>query len=140
MSAEDGVRAYALKESVEDFAGGSCALGSEGESIDLGKELEAGDGFIVTADPAAILSLSMVDLLEQVDPEGRPVRQSERAAFEAAKAEEQEGQVDPAKHSKDELLSLAADAGVPAEDVTDDNTKAEIADAINAANAEGAGA
>ena len=60
-------RGFALKASVEDFAGGSFAYG-DGKTFDIKKELEAGGGVIVTDDPHVAEVLSGIDVLKSASP------------------------------------------------------------------------
>ena len=56
-------RGFALKASVEDFAGGSFAYG-EGLTFDLKAALDEGKGTIVTDDPQVIAVLQGHDLFK----------------------------------------------------------------------------
>ncbi len=59
-------RAYALKETYkENFAGGSVACG-DGQTLNVGERLKAGDGYIVTDDAQEITALDGFDVLKPV--------------------------------------------------------------------------
>ena len=60
-------KGFALKASVEDFAGGSFAYG-DGKTFDIKKELVEGDGVIVTDDPQLADLLSGMDILKSASP------------------------------------------------------------------------
>ena len=62
-------RAFALKESVSDFSGGSVAL-RDGETVDLKRRLANGDGQIKTDDPELQRALESLDVFKEV-PVGR---------------------------------------------------------------------
>lgn len=120
------VRAYALRESVEDFSGGSVAVGSEGHALNLAAELEQGDGIIATADPTYIAALDTVEVLRHVPATEVPEGQ--------ARVGEEPAGTNPSAHTKDELRSLLADE-VGEENVPKGATKEELAGAIDRAKA-----
>ena len=62
-------RAFALKESVSDFAGGSVSIG-DGKTVDLKSRLASGDGQIKTDDPQLQAALESLDAFKEV-PVGR---------------------------------------------------------------------
>lgn len=63
---EDATQAFALRESVKDLQGATVACGSDGETLDVLARLKAGDGVIVTSNPAEIHALQGVDVLKTV--------------------------------------------------------------------------
>lgn len=73
-------RAFALKESVQDFAGGSTTL-TDGRTLDFGARLNNGNGVIVVSDSEEIAALEAVPALKSV-----PVPTEKAAAKKGADA------------------------------------------------------
>ena len=59
------MRAFALKETNSDFAGGSTTM-TDGKRLDFGARLKNNDGVIVTSDPEEIRALEFVESLKSV--------------------------------------------------------------------------
>ncbi len=74
-------RAYALKETIHDFAGGSTTV-TDGKRLDFGARLKNNDGVIVTSDGDEIRALEMVDSLKSV-----PVPDESSAKSDSKKGE-----------------------------------------------------
>jgi hypothetical protein len=72
--------AFALKESISDFAGGSTTL-ADGKALNFGARLANNDGVIVTSDAEEIAALQGVPALKQV-----PVPSEKAAAKKGADA------------------------------------------------------
>jgi hypothetical protein len=120
-------RAFTLREDAkESFADGSVTYGGDGRSANVKELLDAGGGVIVTEHPQLLQALEGFPALKETSaPDGAaPVVLDEkgRVLRDVQKVDR--------SPPKDELLSVAADEGV---DVPDGATKAEIADAVDAA-------
>ena len=59
-------RAYALKETIKDFAGGSVTLPPTGRTLDVKARLNNGNGVIVTNDDNEIAALEAYPALKSV--------------------------------------------------------------------------
>lgn len=67
-------KAYALKESVKDFAGGSVAIPPDGKTLDLAV---LNDGPYVTSDENEIRALDSVEALKEVPVPGSKPKSKE---------------------------------------------------------------
>lgn len=59
-------RAYALKETIKDFAGGSIALPPTGRTLNVRARLDSNEGVIVTSDELEIAALEAYPALKSV--------------------------------------------------------------------------
>lgn len=59
-------RAYALKETIKDFAGGSVTLPPTGRTLNVKARLDNNDGVIVTSDDMEIAALEAYPALKSV--------------------------------------------------------------------------
>ncbi len=59
-------QAFALKESVKDFAGGTIAVAPNGHALDVKARLDNNNGVIVTSDDMEIAALTAYPALKSV--------------------------------------------------------------------------